>query len=315
MNTGVTSIQLAIPMCRDNLQPIRSVGGLGCSHRQQANRFTKRVSASRGSLWGVAMLAVAAVGVSTLATVSASPVLLVDYKAVNYNAITGVWTDSSGNGNNATVPVTATAPTLLANATPNGSSAVSFVAGFGPQEYLDITTGLAPGSGYTILAFGEPTEAVYLDDNLVGGPSGAVKYFIGPTQGINYQLLGNGATTFGSSNTGVPTTAFSMIGVATDNVGNATFYFNGSADGTTTGSSPFTAAINLIGARAAPATGFFTGNIAELQVYSGVLTTSQVQTVNQSFINSYVNSVPEPGALVMLALGTLGLLLIRRRTA
>ena len=307
MNTDVTSIQLAVPMCRDNLQPIRSVGGLGCSHRQQANRFTKRISASRGSLWGVAMLAVAAVGVSTLATVSASPVLLVDYKAVNYNAITGVWTDSSGNGNNATVPVTATAPTLLANATPNGSSAVSFAPN-SPGEYLDITSGLAAGSGYTVLAFAEPTQAYYIDDNLVTGSSGAMTYRVSAQFGVNHQELANGATTFGSSNTVVPTTAFSMIGVATDNVGNATFYFNGSTDGTTTGNDAFTAPINLIGVG-------FIGNIAELQVYSGVLTTSQVQTVNQSFINSYVNSVPEPGALVMLALGTLGLLLIRRRTA
>ena len=307
MNTNVKSMQLAVPMNRDNPPPIEFAGGSGCSHTQQSKRFTNWVSVSRGSLWVFAMLVVVVVGASTLATVSASPVLLVDYKAVNYNATSGIWTDSSGNGNNATVPVTATAPTLMTNATPNGSSAVSFVIN-NPSEYLNITTGLAPGSGYTVLAFAEPTQALYISDNLVDGPSGAMTYRVSAQSGVNHQELANGATTFGSSNTVVPTTAFSMIGVATDNVGNATFYFNGSTDGTTTGNDAFTAPINLIGVG-------FIGNIAELQVYSGVLTTSQVQTVNQSFINSYVNSVPEPGALTMLALGTLGLLLIRRRTA
>ena len=87
---------------------------------------TKWISISRVSSWVVAALAVVVAGVSTLTTVSATPTPLVDYKAVNYDAITGVWTDSSGNGNNATLPNGAIAPTLIANATPNGSSAVSF---------------------------------------------------------------------------------------------------------------------------------------------------------------------------------------------
>ncbi len=274
----------------------------------------KCISVSRVSSWVVAALAVAVAGVSTLTTVSATPAPLVDYKAVNYDPITGVWTDSSGNGNNATLPNGAIAPTLIANATPNGSSAVSFANLFATQfQYLNITTGLAPGSGYTVLAFAEPTEAIYLDDNLVGGPVGAMTYFIGPTSGVNYQRLGNGGTTFGVSNTGVPTTAFSMIGVATDNVGNATFYFNGSADGTTTGSDAFTSPLNLIGAKDSPASGFFVGNIAELQIYSGVLTAGDVQTVNQAFTNAYINPIPEPAALALMAVAGAGLLLLRKR--
>ncbi len=200
--------------------------------------------------------------------VEGGSLLLVDYKAVNYNPNTGVWTDSSVNGNNAAVPVGVTAPTLLANATPNGSSAVNFTNG-SQTEYLSITTSLAAGSGYTVLAFAEPTEASYFE-NVVGGPAGAMTYRLEPTQGVNYQVLDNNGTTFGSSSTGVPTSAFSMIGVATDNLGNATFYFNGSADGTTTGNDAFASPINLIGD--APTDGLFTGSIAELQIYSGVLT-------------------------------------------
>lgn len=258
--------------------------------------------------------AITAVGLSSLATVSASPVLLADYKAVNYNATTGVWADSSGNGDNATVGTGVTAPTLAANATPNGSSAVSFGAS---NEYLDITNGLSQGSGYTVMVFAEPT-ATGSTYALVGGPPGAMEYRIQTVSDGNKQvLLNTDITSFGVSNTAISTTAFSMIGVSTDNTGNATFYLNGGADGTTTGSSAFNSPVNLIGASdtgsGATPNEFFLGNIAELQIYSGVLTASQVQTVDQSFTSSYVTPVPEPAMLGLIALGGLGLLLIGRK--
>ncbi len=259
---------------------------------------------------------IATVGLSSWAAASASPVLLADYKAAGYNAVTGVWSDSSGNGNTATVGTGVTAPTLMADATPNGSSAVNFGAS---SEWLSIANGLAQGSGYTVLAFAEPT-ATGSNYALVGGPPGAMEYRIQTAGGNNFQVLLNTDTTaFGSSNTAVPTNAFSMVGVSTDNLGAATFYLNGSADGTTTGNSAFTSPINLIGASdtgsGASPNEFFVGNIAELQIYSGVLTSTQVQSVDQAFINSYVTPVPEPATLGLLAVGGLGLLLVSRRRA
>lgn len=265
------------------------------------------------SVLAIAALAVAAVGASTL-TVTASPMLVADYKAANYNATTGVWTDSSGSGNNATVGAGVTAPTMLANATPNGSSAVHFG---GNNSYLAITTGLPTGSGYTVLAFAEPTGtgSTYA---VVGGGPGSMEYRIQTLSDGNRQaLLNTDTTAFGVSSTSVPTTSFSMIGVATDNSGNATFYLNGSPDGTTTGNTPFTQPIQQVGdaytgAGATP-NEFFVGNIAELQIYSGVLTSSQVQTVDQAFINAYVTPVPEPATLGLVAFGGLGLLLVGRK--
>lgn len=277
--------------------------------------FFNSSSVSRSCSLVITALAVAVVSASMAASVSASPVLLADYKAVNYNSATGVWADSSGNGDNATVGTGVTAPTLLADATPNGSSVVSFS---GSNSYLTIATGLPTGSGYTVLAFAEPTGTTVNDTYaIVGGPPGALEYRIQTmSNGGNGQvLLNTDNTAYGASNTNVSTTAFSMVGVATDNSGNATFYLNGNTDGTTTGSSAFTSAINLIGASdtgsGATPNEFFLGNIAELQIYSGSLTSSQVQTVNQSFTSSYVNPVPEPATLGLFGLGGgLGLLLL-----
>ena len=60
-------------------------------------------SISRGSSLAVAAFTVAAVAASTMAAVAASPAMLADYKAANYNVSQGLWTDSSGNGNNASL--------------------------------------------------------------------------------------------------------------------------------------------------------------------------------------------------------------------
>ena len=279
--------------------------------------FSSRPFIFRGSTWTIAALAAATVITSMAAAVSASPELLADYKATNYNPVTGVWSDSSGNGDNATVSTGVTAPTLISNATPNGSSAVSFS---GNNSYLDITTGLADGSGYTVLAFAEPTGIASGPAwAVVGGGPGAMEYRFQQQSGTgNIQvLLKTDTLAYGTSNTGVSGTAFSMVGVATDNTGNATFYLNGKADGTTTGTNAFSAPVDLLGATdsgagATPAE-FFLGDIAEIQIYSGVLSGAQIQAVNQSFINDYVNPVPEPAALAVMVAGTSGLLLLKRR--
>ena len=313
-----TSMVSSAADCCGKPRPIRSVGNSHSSHRErkESKMFINSLSSSRRSALAIAALAVSAVGASTVAAVSASTVLLADYKAANYNATTGVWTDSSINGDNAAVSTGVTAPTLVPNATPNGSSAVNFS---GSNSYLTLTNSLAAGSGYTVLAFAEPTgtTGTYA---ITGGPPGSMEYRIQASNSGNVQtLLCTDVTAFGTSSTSVPSISFSMVGVATDNTGNATFYLNGNADGTTTGSTAFTSAINLIGSNdggsGATPDEFFIGNIAELQIFSGVLTGSQIQTVNQSFTRSYVTPVPEPATLGLAACCVLGLLMLKRRRA
>ncbi len=59
----------------------------------------------------------------TLGGLSASAqTLALQLKASNYDPITGIWTDSSGNNDTATF-INGTNPTLALGVTPNGSSA------------------------------------------------------------------------------------------------------------------------------------------------------------------------------------------------
>ena len=279
-------------------------------------------SISRGSSLAVAAFTVAAVAASTMAAVAASPAMLADYKAANYNVSQGLWTDSSGNDNNASLVYQQygeAAPTLTANATPNGSSAVNFN---GSNEFLAIdgTVGLPQSStGYTVMAFIQPQDTGSGTYAIVGGSPGAMEYRL---QYGNYQaLLREDVAGMGTSNDSVPTNSFSSIGVATDNAGNAIFYFNGNADGNAVAgtNTVFTSPINTIGAADSGSSividpaDHFLGNIAELQIYSGVLTASQVQAIDQSFTSAYVTPVPEPAPLVFLAVVAVGLLLLKRR--
>jgi hypothetical protein len=54
--------------------------------------------------------------------------LVEQLKASNYNATTGVWSDSSGNGNDAMASTAGgeALATLVTGATPNGSSCLAF---------------------------------------------------------------------------------------------------------------------------------------------------------------------------------------------
>jgi hypothetical protein len=119
---------------------------------------------------------------------------------------------------------------------------------------------------------------------------------------------------YGHSNTTLPTTSFSSIGVQVPNAtgtNNISFYLNGSGDGTASNSSTLSNPIANLGATTAPGSGteFLEGYVAEIRIYSDV--TTNAAAVNVALENAFV---PEPSSIVALCgLGAMGLLLFARR--
>ncbi len=217
--------------------------------------------------------------------------LLADYKAANYNPATGTWKNASSDHRGASLPKGAVAPTLVAKATANGSSAVGFD---GKREYLKLSKSLPPGQGYTVVAFIDTagrkpgtTAAI-----VAGGP-GSLEYRMQVmTNGQDKQVLLRTATTaFGTSHSSVSANAFTMVAVATNNTGCGTFYLNGRPDGTCLGHDPFTRSLRFIGAAAtgpgATPAEFFRGEIAELQIYNGVLSPRRIKVIDASLEKEY----------------------------
>jgi hypothetical protein len=239
-------------------------------------------------------------------TAGAQPVPAVQLQAANYNATTGVWTDSSINGDNATyhVPGTTTPvpPTVVPNATPNGSSALDF-SGIGS---LLLGTSISQSSGYTVFAYIEPASDGASRNALTGGSaSTALEYDVyNGKQDYLTEYTADKAT----GNTVLPTTSFSLIDLAV-NASGSSFNLNGSSDGTGAGAT-FGNPITRIGNNEGGGDGFV-GDVAEIDIYTGVLTAGQISTVEQNLIAEYT-TVPEPTTWAMM-LGGSGLLLAFNR--
>jgi hypothetical protein len=205
---------------------------------------------------------------------------LVQLVATNYDPIGGVWTDSSGNGNNATYSGGA-APTLVSSVTPNGSSAVN-LSGSGS---LQLASPLDPSNGYTVFAYIEPTLAPYREALTGGSSPGALEYniAIAASNGqqdyvIEYQAdVGHGNAT-------IPANKFSMVDLAV-NASGAAFRFNGAPDGTVLGAT-FTSPITRIGNNEGGGDSYV-GNIAEIDIYSGVLSAGQISSIEAQLVTKY----------------------------
>jgi hypothetical protein len=208
---------------------------------------------------------------------------LVQLAATNYNPGTGVWTDSSGNNNNATYSGGST-PTLASFATPNGGAAVSIATGSG--QYFLLNSSLNQSSGYTVFAYVMPS--VVSDGSrhaLTGGSSsGALEYdlYAGHQDYLQeYQAdVGHGTAT-------IPTTSFSLVDLAVSSSG-AAFKYNGAFDANVAGAA-FGSAITRIGNNEGGGDGFF-GEIAEIDIYNGVLSSNQIATIEAQLTAEYVTA-------------------------
>jgi hypothetical protein len=258
---------------------------------------------------------IAACAVATvLGGLSASAqTLSLQLAAANYNASTGVWTDTSGNGNNGTWSLTGGGtlppnPTLVAGATPSGASAVDI--GSGANGSFLLNSGIGFGSGYTVFAVIEPTTTTGRRA-LTGGSAG---------QALEYDIF-NGKQDYlreynfdyGQGTATVPTTSFSLLDLAVGASASAgTYNFNGTPDGTGTSTGTgFGSALTRIGNNEGGGDNF-AGDISEIDIYSGVLTSGQIATEEAALTAEYITPVPEPSSWVMLA-GGLGTLVAVRR--
>jgi hypothetical protein len=213
-----------------------------------------------------------------------SSLLQVQLVATNYNAGSGVWADSSGNNNSATYSGSA-APTLVSFATPNGSSAVNLTGSGG----LPLASTLSQVSGYTVFAYMEPTNPPTSARNALtgGSASTALEYDI---TGGHQDYLSEYTLDVGHGSAVIPTNSFSLIDLAVNSSG-AAFRFNGTTDGTVAGTS-FGQPIARIGNNEGGGDGF-AGNIAEIDIYGGVLTSIQISNVEAQLTAKYIapNSV------------------------
>lgn len=227
--------------------------------------------------------------------------LAVQLKASNYNPTTGVWTDTSGNLDNATYSGTS-APTVVASATPNGSSALDLTG----SGSLLLGTSIPYASGYTVFAYIEPTTGTGRNALTGGSVNNALEYDIynGPQDYLREYLQD-----VGHGNATVSTSAFSLVDLAVNSSG-ASFDYNSAPDGTV-GGATFGSPITRIGNNEGGGDGFI-GDIAEIDIYTGVLTPTQISAVESTLTSEYVTPVPEPTAWAMMA-GGCGMLLAYRR--
>jgi hypothetical protein len=225
---------------------------------------------------------------------------LVQLIASNYNSGSGVWSDSSGNGNNATYTDASDQtnqpnPALVSAATPNGASAVSIGSSGGVHSgsFL-LTSSLDPSSGYTVFAYFEPTTAAGRNAFTGGSAGGALEYDLnGGHQDFlqEYQAdVANGTAT-------IPTNSFSLIDLAV-NSSTYAFRFNGAADGSGTGVS-FSQPITRIGNNEGGGDNYL-GEIAEIDIYNGALTSIQITNIEAQLTAKYGIAGTVPAAVTGL---------------
>jgi hypothetical protein len=228
---------------------------------------------------------------SSWVPLTVSPLVpLVQLIATNYNPGGGTWTDSSGNGNNATYGAVASGspalPTLVPFATPNGASAVNFTAAGGA---FNLSSTLDPSSGYTVFAYVMPSQVTGGRFALTGGAvptgTGALEYDFYQS---NQDYLVEYTTDVAHGKALVSTNSFSLVDLAVNSAG-AVFRINGTNDAVVAGAT-FTSPLSLIGNNHGGGDTFF-GQIAEIDIYSGALSSLQISNIEAQLTSNYVSVV------------------------
>src|SRR5438132_6511846 len=132
---------------------------------------------------------------------------VLELKAANYDPNAGVWSDSSGNGNDAIGLVSP--PALTPGQTLNGSAVVTFDG----TNSLTLSPGIT-ANGFTCFAYVRPNPGD--SRTMVGGGTGSFQYRIGGDGfGDKQEVLRRNQVRFGESTTEVSTPSVSIISVTT----------------------------------------------------------------------------------------------------
>lgn len=218
---------------------------------------------------------VCAIVLVTASAVRADKIL--ELKAANYDPCANVWSDSSGNGNDAVG--TTSPPFLSPGQTPNGSPVVTFIG----ANFLTMTPGLS-SVGFTCFAYVRPNSGD--SRTIVGGGTGSFQYRVGGDGfGDKQEVLQRNLVRIAVSTTDVSTSDFSIISIAYSG-GGGPFRLAKANDG----SLPmyFYAATNLIGAASGP-NEFYSGDIAEIRVYNTILSETERAAIEEEIRQTYEN--------------------------
>ena len=270
----------------------------------------KQNHALRGLISGLLLLA------AGTTTTTSHAGLILDFDSANYNAAIGVWSDTSGNNDNAFAPSPGNKPTLTPNATPTGQPALTFTQA--QLQYLDLSAhldsaALTSSPSFTLLAVARKVDASYGlllsgDGNVPRG----IGYRLDGGNGNRQTLTKNNVTDIGSSVSATASGNFHLFGVTYDGT-TARFFLDGVADGTAVNSQTFDSGIWQIGVQAGTGAAAFVGDIAALDVYDTVLSGAALASAQNALMNTYT-AVPEPGT-ALFGVALVGMAAVRRRRA
>jgi Concanavalin A-like lectin/glucanases superfamily len=197
------------------------------------------------------------------------------YDASNSGSITKTttvsqWNDLSGTGANVVQATTANQPTYTASCM-NSLACLSFN---GSSDFLHAASGFPTSSDYTIAAIAKFNANTA---TILGGSNGAVTSYAFWGANAETPALYQGGTTFAKA-ASVGTAAFLAVATLQDSNAAGNMYVNGGAPAT--GSSPsLHVADSTIEVGASTGGNYLSGNIAELLVYSRILSTAEQQYI------------------------------------
>jgi len=217
------------------------------------------------------------------------------YEATSKNYTGGIWTDLSGNGNNATQETSSSRPMLVLESTTASSATLRFDG----DDFLTLTSPLSSQSW---------TVFVVLNDNVTGNQnmvSGGLGSFTYRLRSLSQNVVKTNTSNIANSMSAVPAGTYSLVAVSYSDGGEGladTVIFRG--DGTNLEANvsgglvnTFTAACTTIGASGIGGSNF-RGDIAALIIFTKALTTNEMSLVESYLQSSFMpSSSPVPSSV------------------